>query len=174
MIDQTQIFTRLQKQEVPVDSQMLADIQYELMSEASMKDVALATKQVEIHGYPFTVEVAETSKQKAKGLSGRKHIPSGTGMLFKMSGGPAKFHMRNTHFPLDILYLDGGGVVIMKDRMHPYSGKSHCDGDVHSVLELPVGTSDELSIEVGDLFDLQDDSFLRNVVREVLYRFDND
>ena len=126
------------------------------------------TEQIEIHGYPFTVERAETPEEKAKGLSGRKYLPNGTGMLFKMSGGPAKFHMRDTHIPLDILYLDDRGVVIMKDRMQPYVGQSRCDGDVHNVLELPSGTSDELSIEVGDAFDLPAPSVLRDIVREAL------
>ena len=122
-------------------------VQNILREEAQVKFPA---GEFEIHGYPFTVEVAESAEQRALGLSGRKYMPAGTGMLFMMGGGPAAFHMRDTHFPLDILYLDGGGVVIMKDRMHPHTGNSSCAGDVHYVVELPIGTCDELAIEVGD------------------------
>ena len=61
----------------------------------------LDTKQLHIGGYPFTVEMAQTPEERAKGLSGRKYLPSGTGMLFTMNGAPASFHMKNTHVPLD-------------------------------------------------------------------------
>ncbi len=128
----------------------------------------LNTEQIEIHGYPFTVEIAETPKERAVGLSGRKYMPDGTGMLFKMPGGPARFHMRNTHIPLDILYLDAGGVILKKDRMHPHTGHSQCDNDVHSVLELPLGTCDELALEVGDVLDTDSDNVLRKAVYEML------
>jgi hypothetical protein len=130
----------------------------------------LDTKHIEVHGYPFTVEVAETPEERAKGLSGRKHLPNGTGMLFKMPGSSARFHMRDTHIPLDILYLDDSGVVIMKDRMHPHTGRSRCDADVHSVLELPAGTCRELGVEVGDIIDTESESTLRRIVRETLTR----
>ena len=89
-------------------------------------------------------------------------------MLFKMDGKPANFHMRDTHIPLDILYLDGSGVVIMKDRMHPHTGKSRCDGKVDSVLELPAGTCDELAIEVGDTIMTDEAQEVRDLVRESL------
>jgi len=128
----------------------------------------LSTEQIELHGYPFTVEIAETPEERAKGLSGRKYLPNGTGMLFRMGGGPAQFHMRDTHIPLDILYLGAGGVILKKDRMYPYTGNSQCDNDVHSVLELPLGTCDELALEVGDVLDASSSSTLSEVIYETL------
>lgn len=80
----------------------------------------------------------------------RKHLPERRGMLFHMDGGPAQFHMRNTHIPLDVLYLDSDGVIIKRDEMEPHTGKSQCDGDVRYVLELPLGTCDHFGIQVGD------------------------
>jgi len=129
-----------------------------------------ATAQIDVGGYPFSVEVAETPEERAKGLMGRKYLPSGTGMLFKMDGGPAQFHMKNTYIPLDILYLDSHGTVIKKDRMHPHTGRSRCTGDVHNVLELPAGTCDELSVEVGDEIILGEQDPLRDIVYESLIR----
>jgi len=127
-------------------------------------------RQIDIAGYPFTVEVAESDRQRAEGLSGRNFVPNGTGMLFDMSGGPAQFHMRDTHVPLDIIYLGAGGVILKKDRMHPYTGHSQCDEDVHSVLELPLGTCDDLAVEVGDVLDIDPSDTLRETIYEMLSR----
>jgi len=123
-----------------------------------MSSAESGTRQIEIGGYPFSVEVAETPEQKARGMMHRKYMPNGTGMLFKMGGGPARFHMKNTYIPLDILYLDASGVIIKKDGMRPHVGKSHCDGDVHHVIELPANTCDELAIKVGDQLNLNESS----------------
>ncbi len=168
MRKEPQIFTNLQRQDVPIDQETLDDLEGATIHEAALKPNTLSTEQIEIHGYPFTVEIAETAEERAEGLSGRSHVPNGTGMLFKMPGGPARFHMRNTHVPLDILYLDGSGVVIMKDRMHPHAGFSRCGGDVHNVLELPAGTCDELAIEVGDMINVTGNSIIRDIVNELL------
>tara|TARA_Y100001970_G_scaffold91895_1_gene116023 strand:+ start:1704 stop:2732 length:1029 start_codon:yes stop_codon:yes gene_type:complete len=172
MRKEPQIFTNLQRQDVPIDPETLESLEVQMVQESAARHRKLKTKQIEIRGYPFTVEIAETPKERAKGLSGRKYLPNGTGMLFKMPTGPARFHMRDTHVPLDILYLNGSGVVIMKDRMHPHTGHSRCDGDVHSVLELPAGTCDELAIDVGNKIiisnDEMSDSMLRSLVQESL------
>jgi uncharacterized membrane protein (UPF0127 family) len=126
------------------------------------------TVQINVGGYPFSVEVVESPEKRAKGLMDRKYLHNGTGMLFKMDGGPAQFHMKNTLVPLDILYLDSRGSVIKKDMMHPHTGRSRCDGDVHSVLELPAGTCDELSVEVGDILEVNQNDIVREVVYEAL------
>ena len=126
------------------------------------------TRQIELAGYPFTVEIAETSEARAKGLSGRKHVPNGTGMLFTMDGKPASFHMKNTHVPLDIVYLDASGVIIKIDGMQPYVGKSSCNDKVANVIELPANTCDELALRVGDEVLLDDTSVLRQIVNEAL------
>ena len=128
------------------------------------------TVQIDVGGYPFSVEVVETPKKRAQGLMGRKYLHNGTGMIFRLEGGPAQFHMKNTLIPLDILYLDNSGVVLMKDQMHPHVGRSSCNGDVHSVLELPAGTCDELSVEVGDKISLGEQDPLRDMVYESLIR----
>ncbi len=78
--------------------------------------------------------------------------------------------MKNTLIPLDILYLDDHGTVIKSDMMQPHFGRSSCGGDVHSVLELPAGTCDELSVEVGDEITLGERDPLRDLVYESLIR----
>ena len=127
--------------------------------------------QINVGGHLFSVEVVETPEERAKGLMGRKHLPSGTGMLFKMSGGPAQFHMKNTLIPLDILFLDENGVILKRDTMQPHTGRSYCDGDTHDVLEFPMGTCASLDINVGDKMvstHTNHDSLLSNLIREML------
>jgi len=127
--------------------------------------------QIGVAGYPFSVEVVETPKERAHGLMGRKHLPDGTGMLFKMRGGPAQFHMKNTLVPLDILFFDESGTVLKRDVMQPHIGRSYCNGDIHSVLELPMGTCDFFDIKVGDKMTSEHtshDSLLNNLIKEIL------
>ena len=165
----------MQRQNKPIDLETLEDLELQLQSESNLRNLTESvSKEIEISGYPFTIEIADTPEKRSKGLSGRKYVPNGTGMLFKMDGKPASFHMRNTHIPLDILYLDGSGVVIKKDRMHPHTGKSRCDGKVADVLELPAGTCDELAIEVGDFIFTENLQGVRDLVRESLvYKWQN-
>tara|TARA_R110000824_G_scaffold238937_7_gene427668 strand:- start:8024 stop:8449 length:426 start_codon:yes stop_codon:yes gene_type:complete len=125
-------------------------------------------RQIDIAGYPFSVEVVESHEKRAKGLMDRKYLHNGTGMLFKMDGGPAQFHMKNTLIPLDILYLDDNGTILKKDQMRPHIGRSQCSGDVHRVLELPAGTCDELSVGVGDVIEVDQGSIIRETVYEIL------
>jgi uncharacterized protein len=133
-----------------------------------MSSAESGTRQIEIGGYPFTVELAQTPEERAKGLSGRKYLPSGTGMLFTMDGKPANFHMKNTHVPLDIVYLDASGVILKIDGMQPHVGRSHCDDNVSHVIELPASTCDELAVEVGDRIEVENVQSLRNLVSEAL------
>ena len=167
MKPELQIFTGLQRQKAPVDKATLLDLEKVTIAE-SPKKLPLSSDEIEIHGYPFTVELAKTRHEKAKGLSGRRHVPNGTGMLFFMNGGPAKFHMKNTHVPLDILFLDKNGTVIEQSQMQPYTGKSSCSKDVHYALELPMGTCQSIDVKVGDTFDLGKNSLIRSAIREVL------
>jgi len=164
-----QIFTSLQRQNQPVDLEIMGDLEAQLQVESQSRSIRESiSREIELGGYPFTVEVADTPEKRSKGLSGRKYMPDGTGMLFKMDVGPASFHMKNTHIPLDILYLDDTGVVIMKDLMCPHIGKSRCDDQVASVLELPAGTCDELGIEPGDTIFTENLQEIRALVRESL------
>jgi hypothetical protein len=56
----------------------------------------------------YTVELATTPEQRARGLMHRESLPSDAGMLFvypaELAG--VEFWMKNTLIPLDILYFD--------------------------------------------------------------------
>ncbi|QMU55807.1 MAG: hypothetical protein GKS04_01195 [Candidatus Mycalebacterium zealandia] len=61
----------------------------------------------------INAEIARTDSEKTRGLMCRKNLRNGSGMLFVFDR-PQKagFWMFNTHFDLDILYIEKGGRVI--------------------------------------------------------------
>ncbi|MBT2132581.1 DUF192 domain-containing protein [Aliiroseovarius lamellibrachiae] len=100
----------------------------------------------------FTVEVAQTHRDRAKGLMGRTEMPLGQGMLFvyPFAHEPA-FWMKNTLIPLDMLFLttDGRVAFIHKNAqpgdLTPVSGGK----GVRYVLELNGGLAEKIGITVG-------------------------
>jgi uncharacterized membrane protein (UPF0127 family) len=101
----------------------------------------------------FIVELAVTGQQRTCGLMMRKQLDPHSGMLFKQpSIGPAWFWMKNTPQPLDMLFLDKGGKVLMLAKHTiPYSKNPYgTSGNVAAVLEVTAGTASRLSIKIGD------------------------
>ena len=62
--------------------------------------------QVTINGRTWRVELATTEFQRYQGLSGRRELPEGTGMLFAYrSAAVLDFCMRGCHIPIDIAFI---------------------------------------------------------------------
>lgn len=61
----------------------------------------------------LTLEIAKTDTELQKGLGGRNNLPAQHGMLFDLSSTPGifPFWMKDTHFPLDIVWLNNNQVV---------------------------------------------------------------
>ena len=58
------------------------------------------------------VEVASTEEQREYGLMNRTSLPAHTGMIFVFErDAPIEFWMKNTLVPLDMVFVDGKGVV---------------------------------------------------------------
>ena len=56
----------------------------------------------------YVVDVAATPDERYQGLSGREFMDRGTGMLFVFEDDSLlHFWMREMHFPLDIIWIDG-------------------------------------------------------------------
>jgi len=100
----------------------------------------------------FSVEVADTSEERAVGLMHRASMPASSGMLF-LYDFPQRvaFWMENTLIPLDMIFMSPDGVVqhihenaIPLDRTHIPGG----DG-IQAVLEINGGMSGLLGITVG-------------------------
>lgn len=100
----------------------------------------------------FTVELAITPEEQARGLMFRESLPRGAGMLF-LYDRPSRvsFWMRNTLIPLDMIFVDSAGTVT---RVHheavPLDETPIPGGDgVLAVLEINGGLARRFGIGAG-------------------------
>ncbi len=101
--------------------------------------------------HDFTVELALTGQQMARGLMHREELAPDAGMLFVFPQRVASFWMKNTLIPLDMLFIDRRGrVVHIAERTTPLSERGISSRrPVIAVLELAGGTAERLGIEPG-------------------------
>ncbi|SFK58618.1 DUF192 domain-containing protein [Shimia haliotis] len=100
----------------------------------------------------FTVEVADTDEERARGLMHRESMPMSAGMLFIYERPErASFWMRNTLIPLDILFADHTGVVRhIHPEAVPLDETPIPGGDgIKYVLEINGGLAEAMGISVG-------------------------
>lgn len=100
----------------------------------------------------FTVELAITPEEQARGLMFRESMPRGAGMLFLYDRpSTVSFWMRNTLIPLDMIFVNAAGVVA---RVHheavPLDETPIPGGDgVVAVLEINGGLARRFGIGPG-------------------------
>lgn len=107
---------------------------------------------VTVGGVALQVEVAATPEEHRRGLSGRREVAPGTGMLFVYSEEELRsFWMKDTLVPLTVAFVNGEGGITQMDDMTPLSLASHESREpVRYALEVPQGWFEESGIEVGD------------------------
>ncbi len=101
----------------------------------------------------FTVEVADTRARRIQGLQHRKALAPDAGMLFDYGESrEIAMWMKNTHIPLDMLFIDDAGrVARVASDTEPFSLTPISSGEpVQAVLELNAGTAQTLGIRPGD------------------------
>ncbi|MBB4507527.1 hypothetical protein GGE48_003510 [Rhizobium leguminosarum] len=101
----------------------------------------------------FTVEIAATPDQRARGLMFRKTMADDAGMIFDFDQ-PRRvtMWMENTILPLDMLFADDTGTIRhVKEKAVPYS-RDIIDSmvAVKYVVELNAGIVAKLGIKPGD------------------------
>ncbi len=104
----------------------------------------------------FTVEVARTSQQQAKGMMFRQSVADDHGMIFPFPQPKmASFWMQNTPLPLDIIFIRSNGTIeSIAENAVPLSEETVNSGEpVAAVLELRGGLTSELGIVAGDKVD---------------------
>ena len=100
----------------------------------------------------FSVEVADTPRERSLGLMHRETMPRSAGMLFVYEKPqPVSFWMRNTLIPPDMIFMDKRGVV---QRVHenavPLDETGIDGGDgIQFVLEINGGLAGRLGIVDG-------------------------
>jgi uncharacterized protein len=123
-----------------------------LNSEAGLKQIELCI-QSGGKTHSFTVELAETSPEQAKGMMFRTELADDRGMLFPFSEPRmASFWMKNTVIPLDIIFIRSDGrIENIAENTIPYSTDPVLStAPVIVVLELRGGLSGEMGIAAGD------------------------
>lgn len=104
----------------------------------------------------YRMEVVRTDAARQQGLSDRLSLPAGTGMHFIFET-PSRytFWMHGMHFPLDMVFLDGGKIVNIANNV-PYPKTPTAEPATvrpqqpfDQVLELPAGDADRLGLKIG-------------------------
>ncbi len=103
------------------------------------------------------VELADTPKRRARGLSKRASLGKMSGMIFDCTG---PFWMKDVEFPLDLLFTDEYGKITEKTAMaldkegdNLYPAHKY---DSANAIELPFGFCDRHGVEVGDRVETAD------------------
>ncbi|RMD86878.1 MAG: DUF192 domain-containing protein [Alphaproteobacteria bacterium] len=113
--------------------------------------LAIETANGTIH--EFTVEIAATPEEQETGLMFRKEMAPDHGMLFEFAmPRKARFWMKNTYLPLDLLFIRSNGRIANIAHGEPLKLDGITSrGRVAAVLELNAGTAERLGIAPGDL-----------------------
>jgi uncharacterized protein len=101
----------------------------------------------------FSVELAVTDEQRARGLMERRSLPEGRGMLFKFEPDQViQMWMHNTYISLDMIFIRGDGRVLrIAENTTPLSDRVISSGGAaRGVLEVIAGTARKLGIAPGD------------------------
>jgi uncharacterized membrane protein (UPF0127 family) len=111
---------------------------------------------VRFGSHRFSVELATTPEQRARGLMFREHLGTDKGMLFVFEQeGVYPFWMKNTLIPLDIIWIDKSAKVVFISKNTPPCEHVPCPtinpGEkAKYVLEICGGTADRIGLGVGD------------------------
>jgi uncharacterized membrane protein (UPF0127 family) len=97
-------------------------------------------------------EAVSTPERLYQGLSYRRELPEGRGMLFFMPEVEVQiFCMRGMHIPLDLIWIVDGRVAGLTRNVPPtFSGNLPSPTPVNYVLEVPGGFADRYGIKEGD------------------------
>jgi uncharacterized protein len=124
---------------------------------AASADSAVPLPWLQLHAgeQAFTVEVARTPQQRARGLMGRTRLDDGAGMLFVFESAARHcFWMRNTPLPLSIAFVDTDGRIVSLADMQPHSETLHCPpADIRYALEVKQGAFQRRGIAAGTRVD---------------------
>lgn len=122
-------------------------------ADAPMRQAPLTIATADGRELEFSVEIAETDAQRARGLMYRSRLAADAGMLFDFKRDlPVAMWMKNTLIPLDMLFLTADGRIVgIVERAVPQSLETLVSpGPVRAVLELNGGTVERLGIAVND------------------------
>lgn len=103
------------------------------------------------------IEIADDEYQTQTGLMYRKSMDKEHGMLFIFNNSEIRsFYMKNTEFPLDIIYFNSEKEIIsIQKNAKPFDQTSlPSEAPAQYVLEVNGGLSDQWNLTKGDKFQL--------------------
>jgi uncharacterized membrane protein (UPF0127 family) len=108
------------------------------------------SKTLTVNGHKFSLEVAKTPAQRTRGLGNRVSLPQDHGMIFVFSKPAVEcFWMKDTHFPLDMIWIDSNkNVIQLIQNVSPSTyPETFCpDQPAKYVIELNAGTARSVGI----------------------------
>ena len=117
---------------------------------------------VTLGDHRFSVEIAATPEEQARGLMDRTSMPADHGMLFVFPRAqPLTFWMKDTLIPLDMLFFDEAHRLVTIRANVPPCKSDPCPvyastAPARYVLELNAGTAAELGLRTGDVITFPD------------------
>lgn len=115
--------------------------------------------KIKIANTNYNIELAKTTAQKIKGLSGRTELCKNCGMLFIFGfEGNLPFWMKDTLVPLDLIWLDKNGKVVdIKTITETNSTKTYQNqSPAQYVIELNANDCQKIGLKIGDVIKLPD------------------
>lgn len=128
---------------------MVALLAFSLPARADILQIITETGKA----HAFQVEIADSPEKQRRGLMHVAALPPQNGMLFPMQPPRiARFWMRNTLIPLDMIFIAPGGVIseIVTRRDTQSDTPTVSLEKVSAVLELNAGEAVRLGIGIGD------------------------
>lgn len=128
----------------------LAGCAEEQIASAPLKTLIVRTAERDIR---YRVEIADDDLARTRGLMHRQYLPEDQGMLFDFhTDAQLSFWMKNTYIPLDMLFIDGRGVIRrVVPNTEPLSTRAIPSGQpVRYVLEINARQAERQNIKVGD------------------------
>ena len=123
----------------------------------------LPQSKLSIGGKTLSVEVAKSSLDRMRGLSGRESLGENEGMIFIFDkAGNYGFWMKDMKFPIDIIWIKSGEIAGFSENAVPELGHSiwslklyYPPDRVDEALEVQAGFVEKNKIKVGDAVRLQ-------------------
>jgi uncharacterized protein len=114
---------------------------------------SLPTVQMRLGSRVMTLEWADEPHEQEIGLMHRHSMPEDHGMIFVFPAEQVRsFWMKNTHIPLDIVYVDGQGRIVSIKTMKPLDLSSvSSDKPAKYAIELNAGMAQKLGLKPGDV-----------------------
>jgi uncharacterized membrane protein (UPF0127 family) len=116
----------------------------------------LPMAKMKIGSQTFNLEVARSEPEQEKGLMKRDSMEPDHGMIFVFGEEVVRsFWMKNTRFPLDILFLDSSGKVVSIHQMRAYDEtNTSSDSPAQYAIELNKGAAGASGVKVGDVLQI--------------------